>query len=337
MKKIVRHAMVYCGLFASLAVQAQFPPQVGFEGTTAIHKDSSVFVNWATGCIINRGWMDIADTSAGKTQVGDETYVPGKAGNGVVSLGDGGSAVVTFEKPVTNGPGYDFAIFENGFIDQTLAPGLAFLELAFVEVSSDGIHYVRFDATSLNDTLKQLASFEAMDAAKINNLAGKYTVNYGTPFDLEELKDAPGLDVENITHIRLIDVVGSINPLLGSRDASGAVINDPYPTAFASGGFDLDAVGVIHESNSGSTGLMAFTRQNVTAYPNPVHSNEGVQIQTAGKPVELQCYNSNGQLVNIRTEQTTDFSYRIHFDAPGMYLIRCIAANGEGTVRVLVQ
>ena len=52
----------------------------------------------------------------------------GKADDAPVSLGDGGYAVVTFDKPITNGPGYDFAVFENGLND-------SFLELAFVVVS----------------------------------------------------------------------------------------------------------------------------------------------------------------------------------------------------------
>ena len=35
-----------------------------------------------------------------------------KAGeNGVVSLGDGGSAILTFSKPIKNETGWDFAIF----------------------------------------------------------------------------------------------------------------------------------------------------------------------------------------------------------------------------------
>jgi hypothetical protein len=42
--------------------------------------------------------------------------------------------------------------------------------------------------------------------------------------------------------------VGSLNPSYGTKDALGRFINDPWPTAFESGGFDLDAVGVMHFS-----------------------------------------------------------------------------------------
>jgi hypothetical protein len=56
------------------------------------------------------------------------------------------------------------------------------------------------------------------------------------------------LDVTRITHVRIIDVVGAIDPAFGRLDSSGRIINDPWPTAFSSSGFDLDAVGVLHQA-----------------------------------------------------------------------------------------
>jgi hypothetical protein len=229
-------------LMSTIAIQAyaQFPGPAGTLGTTAIHKDSNIIATWAANCIVQRGWMNIADTSLGKALVGDETYVPGPAASGIVSLGDGGVATLTFHYPLRNGPGFDFAVFENAFDDR-------FLELAFVEVSSDGKNFVRFAATSLTPTDTQVEAFDFWaDATKINNLAGKYRANFGTPFDLEELKDSVGIDVNNITHVRIIDVVGSIDSAFARMDHFGNVINDPWPTPFASSGFDLDAVAVIN-------------------------------------------------------------------------------------------
>ena len=43
----------------------------------------------------------------------------------------------------------------------------------------------------------------------------------------------------------MVDVVGSIDPMYGTRDSLGNLINDPWPTPFATGGFDLDAVAVL--------------------------------------------------------------------------------------------
>jgi hypothetical protein len=104
----------------------------------------------------------------------------------------------------------------------------------------------------------------------LNNLAGKHAMLYGTPFDLEELRDTPGLDINAISHIRLVDVVGSINPQFCSRDAGGRMINDPFPTPFPSSGFDLDAVGVIHDNNP--IGIISIDdHRNISIFPQPAN------------------------------------------------------------------
>jgi hypothetical protein len=52
-----------------------------------------------------------------------------------------------------------------------------------------------------------------LDSTNIHNLAGKHLKGYGTQFDLEELKDVSAvLDVNSVTHIRIIDVVGFVEP-----------------------------------------------------------------------------------------------------------------------------
>lgn len=266
----------------SLLVKSQYAPGVGVNGSQAIYKDSSVFKCWANTCTIKLGWLDIANKNLGKPTVGDEQSVLGKAGtNGVLSLGDAGEAIVKFDYPISNDDGPDFAVFENGFNN-------TFLELAFVEVSSDGIHFVRFPSVSLLDTLVQLDNNAAMDASRLNNLAGKYKANYGTPFDLEELKDSVGLNLKAITHVKIIDVVGSINPMIGSRDAKNNLINDPYPTPYPSAGFDLDAVGVIH---SEALGLEEANIQ-FSIFPNP---STGVFTINAPGENRVEVYSIKGE------------------------------------------
>ncbi|MBN8702286.1 MAG: T9SS C-terminal target domain-containing protein [Bacteroidetes bacterium] len=236
-------AVVFCSVVASCA--AQYAPAVGIPGTTAMHKDSSLFVGWATNCTIQPGFQDISSVSLGYAAAGDSSFAVGVAGaNATVSLGDGGAATVTFMQPIFNGQGFDFAVFENSFSD-------SFLELAFVEVSSDGTNYFRFPSHSLTDTTTQVGTFGTLDPTKINNLAGKYRAMYGTPFDLEELPDTNLLDKNSITHVRIVDVVGSVNAMYASYDSYGNKVNDPWPTPFPSGGFDLDAVGVIHQKGTG--------------------------------------------------------------------------------------
>jgi hypothetical protein len=156
-------------------------------------------------------------------------------------------------------------VFENGFVNPA-NPEEAFLELAFVEVSSDGNHYFRFPPVSNTPLTTQVkGSGDYMNARYVNNLAGKYASKNGTPFDLEELKDNAGLDVHHITHVRIIDVIGSIGAH-ASQDKSGNRINDPYPTPFPGGGFDLDAVAAL---NIKTAGINEPLQAPVSVYPNP--------------------------------------------------------------------
>ncbi len=228
-------------LFPVLA-KAQFAPAAGQPGTSAIKKDSSIIVNWATGCKVVRGLQDISNLSSGLATVGDSSKAIGIAdGVNVLSLGDGGNAILTFQSPIKNGNGPDFCVFENSF-------NSGFLELAFVEVSSDGINFTRFPAVSNQQNTVQIGPFDTnADPTKLNNLAGKYIANYGTPFDLLELQGSPNLDITAVTHVKIIDVVGCIQPQYARYDKNNNIINDLWSTPFPSSGFDLDAVGVINQ------------------------------------------------------------------------------------------
>lgn len=284
-------------LFISLPflLLGQFPPAADQAGTTALAKDDPIFINWATGVDIIRGEQNIADDSLNFASVGEPEFALGTPDNQIVSLGDSGVAILIFEKPIRDGNGFDFAVFENGFLTQ----GGYFLELAFVEVSSDGVFFVRFPAISLTDTTQQLATFDLIQPEKINNLAGKYVSGFGTPFDLSELKDIPNLDISNITHVKIIDVIGSLTDTIATLDAFGNKINDPFPTAFPSGGFDLDAVGVIHENTSTSITNNKVEKQ-FTIYPNPLIRNESLTIEfnsPLSKILALQLYTLSGNLI----------------------------------------
>lgn len=219
---------------------------VGTPGCTAIRYDSNIVAGWATGCVVDRGLVDIANPNGPRAQYGADSAGTGPATTNsmlAVSLGDGGSATLTFAQPIRNIEGPDFAVFENGIVSDVT--GNAFLELAFVEVSTDGVNFVRFPATSLTPTETQMGGFGEVDPTMINNLAGKYQIGYGTPFDLEELRDSTAIDINNINYVRLVDVVGTIDPQYASRDSKGRIVNDPYPTAFNSSGYDLTGVAVL--------------------------------------------------------------------------------------------
>lgn len=209
---------------------------------------------WATEVVgLVRGPMDVAQPELGLASFGTPELALGAATGDsldVVSLGDGGLLTLFFESGIGDGPGNDFAVWENGFF----GPSGLFAELAFVEVSSNGVDFVRFEAISLRDT--PVGGFEAIDPTDDRNLAGDQPIDLGTGFDLSELhQTSPALlDLNDVRYVRVVDVIGN-----GSTfDAEGWPIYDPYSTAFASGGFDLQAVGVIHPApEPGSVALLA--------------------------------------------------------------------------------
>jgi uncharacterized protein (TIGR03067 family) len=247
MRRLLLPALVLLALGS--AVHAEPLPPFPANGIPRTHP----FSGWATGATVQRGPQDIVNPGGPFASVGVPGNATGAANGSVVSLGDGGSATLTFAGLIYNGPGADFVVFENAFFFN----GGVFGELGFVEVSSDGSNFVRFPSISLTQTATQVTNANFTDPTKIHNLAGQFPNNSfggrfeGTPFDLEDLAGSAGLNINAITHVRIEDVVGRIAPDAGSgylprTDSQGNIINDPYSTDFASSGFDLDAVGAIH-------------------------------------------------------------------------------------------
>ena len=297
---------------------------VGTEGCNAIKADSSAIVAWATGVTVTRGPRNIANPDLGLAATGTESNAIGMATLNdvydVVSLGDGGSALVTFARPIRNGEGPDFAVYENGFSDNSL-------ELAFVEVSTDGQRFVRFPATCLTQTETQLANAGQTDPTNLNNLAGKFRIGYGTPFDLEELRDSTGINIDSIVYVRVVDVVGSINPQYGTYDAYGHIINDPWPTPFEASGYDLTGVAVLHENTNTSGIDEVMTVEGI--WPNPTADRVNVSMR----------YAAEGLLYDLTGRQVAAYSLREGLNTldltnlkNGVYMLRT-----EGSVSKIVK
>ena len=206
------------------------------DSSSGIASTNPAILCWASGVAaykpgpnVDAQWQT-ATNALGPADVGD-------GANGsldVVSLGDNGQITLTFPAPITDGPGPDFAVFENAFDEQ-------FLELACVEVSSDGTNFFRFPNHALAKDPVPTYPSEYMDPTAYGGLAGKHLQGTGTPFDLRALAGMPGLDPRRVTHVRLVDILGD-----GSKhDSYSNAIYDQTPT-WGSGGFDLDAVGVLN-------------------------------------------------------------------------------------------
>ena len=254
----------------------------GLQELAAIPSDDPRIRGWATGyveALTQRGPIDITDPNGFLASFGTPGSVFGPAdapiGGGadpatVLSLGDGGYITLTFARAIANGPGPDFAVFENAFND-------TFLELAFVEVSTNGSDFFRFPNVSLTPLGAQIdqtdPNHSAIDATNIDGLAGKYRARLGAPFDLQRLAGvSPTLNVDDVRYVRVRDVIGYIGGSVATGTASADtaatyqyfglsfaqnhLINDPYPTDFSTGGFDLDAVAVLNVIPEPQTSLL---------------------------------------------------------------------------------
>jgi hypothetical protein len=216
------------------AAYAAAPPDAT---TTAIAYNDARIVSWAQGVASYLPGTGVSDP---KWMMPSQAFGPaGTDPTAVVVLGNAGTITLTFDSPLTDGDGWDFAVFENSFASDL------FLELGFVEVSSDGSHFVRFDSAFRGPTAPCGSCWGT--AAQIGGLAGSYMVGYGTPFDLAALRNSPlvrdgSVDLTAIKYVRIVDIVGDGMTL----DSFGRGIVDPIssgPTA----GFDLDGVAVLNQ------------------------------------------------------------------------------------------
>lgn len=214
----------------------------------AIPSNSLRFVEWANAIdpsrtvFAPRGSTTISTTGFNSLGDLDATDIA----NGVPP----GFLTVTFPTGIRNGPGHDFAIFENGFAFGT--PNGLFAEFAFVEVSTNGTDFIRFAGISTNTTpVTGSDAFAGFDVSNVYNLAGKHASGFGTPFDLEELSNNPlvlagQINLENIQYVKLVDIPGNGSFL----DSQGNPILDNWLTT-GSGGFDFrlpagQGIGVLH-------------------------------------------------------------------------------------------
>ena len=196
----------------------------------------------------------------GFVSLGSISNIIGESDGSTWSLGDSGVVILKFDNYISDNDGYDLAVFENSFSE-------TFLELAFVEVSSDGVNFFRFPSISLTDTSNNIGGFGSLDATNLYNLAGKYSAGYGTPFDIADIPDTALLNKQSIQYVKVIDVVGT-NSNYASLDSKGNKIIDPFPTPFSSGGFDLDAVAVLGDG----TKVNKASHKKSAPYPNPTSS-----------------------------------------------------------------
>ena len=260
--------LLFLGLLLSLpTAAASAGPYAAAKAAAIAYTDSNI-VEWATGATINRGLAEIDNPSLGYASYGGPNgsgtsantapigEPPSASTSYAVALGQGGTATLTFAQPITNGAGYDFAVFGNGFSVGTQE----WVKPAFVEVSSDGVNFFRFPSVSLTQATTQVGSYGDLDPTNLYDLAGKDPAGYGTQFDLSEMAGvSPLLNVGAVTEVRLVDCIGDINPAYATYDSQGHIVNGPWPASSLAGseGFCLAGVGVMNEVPEPTTLVLA--------------------------------------------------------------------------------
>jgi len=280
MKQIINILLI----LIAASTSAQYAPNADEQGTTAISKDSSIIKAWATGYTnyivgeeVDTTWQH-PEKALGKAE--------GMSGE-VVSLGRGGEITFTFSDTIFDVEGPDFTTFENALNN-------TFLELAWVEVSQDGINFIRFPNYSL--TQNSVGSYDGIDATKITGYCSKYRQGFGTPFDLEDI----GLDY--INYVKIIDIIGDGSAL----DSDGNIIYDPYPTS-GSAGVDIDAVAVVNQQNTDGISDISI-ESDISIYPNPVINNVQLIVNNKQLNKTVQLLTLDGEIVkqfNISNLHTT--------------------------------
>jgi len=271
---------------------------IGADWRSAATYDSDCFTNpifnrWASSvssyyASSNVGYFNDTSKALGEPTGEDSGLVClGEVEKGSNPLSTPGQITLDFSADgdvISNKKGYDFAIFENGFVANSagsdeIAVGQSFVELAYVEVSTNGVDFVRFPSVSLTPAPTGIRPTEeypcgeypflTLGVSNLFNLAGKHTntpVNCsGTPFDLNDLVNDPLVGdkvfLDDIRYIRIIDIPGHgyyydqaysasfldpfTRPLYNIFGIDNPIY-DGWPTD-ETGGFDLDAVGVLEE------------------------------------------------------------------------------------------
>lgn len=232
---------VFTGLLSLVAINASAgiysgPTEVSHPIDAAIPSDSPLFTEWAHDIDATRTYFAPRGSASisltGFNSLGDLDATQIAAGDSP------GYLTVTFPNGVKNGAGPDFAVFENGFTYGT--PHGLFVELAYVEVSSNGVDFARFPSISTNVTpVTGSGAFAGYDMSNVHNLAGKHAAGFGTPFDLDDLLADPlvtggAVNLANIQYVKLVDIPGNGAFL----DSLGNPILDNWMTT-GSGGFDF--------------------------------------------------------------------------------------------------
>jgi len=144
----------------------------------------------------------------------------------VLSLGDGGVIVLSFEpNAIVDGPGPDFIVFENAFLQEAGDPASVYAEVGEVSVSDDGATWTTYPCTATAYPYGACAGWHPTYSAPGNGVSPADPATAGG--------DAFDLATVGVARARYVRI----------RDASGEACTSQNVTK---NGFDLDAVAIVH-------------------------------------------------------------------------------------------
>jgi hypothetical protein len=145
----------------------------------------------------------------------------------VVSLGGGGSIVVSFEpNAIVDGPGVDLLVFENPFYIGG-DPMKPYAEPGEVSVSDDGVTWTTFPCTATSDPYGACAGWHPVYSNPDNGISPVDPATAGgDPFDLADV------GVKRARYVRVVD-----------KTHENCPAQPPRPTT---NGFDLDAMSLVN-------------------------------------------------------------------------------------------
>ncbi len=267
--------------------------------------DSVVSVNYGTGAGFGQDYFP--ENVLGPPDSNATPFQPAADAAELLSLGSGGEIVLAFlDGGISNGPGYDFTIFENPFFigGDTLQ---VFRETGFVAVSQDGILWLEFP----------------WDPLTLNGLAGVTPVNGnadptdpansgGDSFDLADL------GLASATYLRITDTAGII----------------------ADGGdsFDLDSVAAIHGEQGTGAGKPVIT--GALVYPNPFIQDLTLRVNLSqSSNLKISLFDLRGRSRGVIAEGSFpagESSFQLQTDQPaGLYFFRLETGCDITTVKAL--
>ncbi len=325
----------------SNAYDAPVPGFVGPDGE-GVSPQSGFVDNYLNSFFF--GWMEAVSNYSPATGVAsgwqDSSLTLGPVSGDnwdIASLGDldataianatpAGTITLDFVTPVRNLSGADFVIFENGFFSggEAGVAGQITAELAYVEVSSNGVDFARFPSRSV--TPASVGAYGTIDPTNVFNLAGKhgngYGQSWGTPFDLAQLAGDPlvsggQVQLDAIRYVRIVDIPG--NGFFA--DSQGSPIFDAWVTT-GSGGFDLEAIGAISQNatfatwaasnglppqsenldsdGDGLADLLEYAFARIPTIPD-----------TSSQPIEVSLSAGRLKMSFVRDERAVDLTYEV--------------------------